>query len=449
MRNFKVLILIHSLLIYSILIAPTVNAEEYKFPAQNSVDAVFVSLQDANDDSDDAKKEPNEDKNKEEKPEEKKPTRLSGTRLARAELLAKVDTFTQRRIVNMWGDFFDGIPQSFEFGDALDFPESWNIGTAVVPGTEFAIPQLGGLSTRRVKLAENSSPIPSDRWLFNYNHFSNVTELGDIDRYTFGFEKTFDEGLKSLEVRFPFAHTLSSDQTLTTNEVDPPVISRRFRTEPGNLTLTYKSVIRGFDDGLMTAGLGIGLPTANDLRLFNDDSQVLLQVENNSASLMPYIGFVKTPNDRLVLQGIVQADFATQANKISSAGADISDGLLPAGTIERIPHLYFDLALAYRLTDADNKAITQITVFTELHYSLGMRDSETLNLFETGPLASADSQAFRLQDSERIGALNLTAGAVFQINETMSIRPAVSVPLNENVGNMYDYEFGVQLNILR
>ena len=92
---------------------------------------------------------------------------MSGTRLARAELLAKVDTFTQRRIVNMRGDFFDGIPQSFEFGDALDFPDSWNIGTAVVPGTEFAIPQLGGLSNRRVKLAENSRPIPYDRWHFN------------------------------------------------------------------------------------------------------------------------------------------------------------------------------------------------------------------------------------------------------------------------------------------
>ena len=72
---------------------------------------------------------------------------------------------------------------------------------------------------RRVKVAENNSAIPQDRILFNYNHFHNAIERNrrdlvgpvvsdgqfDVDRCTFGIEKTFLDGLWSVEIRMLLA----------------------------------------------------------------------------------------------------------------------------------------------------------------------------------------------------------------------------------------------------
>jgi hypothetical protein len=70
---------------------------------------------------------------------------------------------------------------------------------------------------RRFKVAENVSPIPRDRILFNYNHFHNsLTDINgasrDLDRFTFGFEKTFLHGRASIETRLPLAVGLISPQ---------------------------------------------------------------------------------------------------------------------------------------------------------------------------------------------------------------------------------------------
>src|SRR5262249_26826731 len=61
------------------------------------------------------------------------------------------------------------------------------------------IPSAGG--TARVKISEDNSPIPADRLFFLYNFFQNAIQLPtptthyiDIDRYTFGAEKTFFDG---------------------------------------------------------------------------------------------------------------------------------------------------------------------------------------------------------------------------------------------------------------
>lgn len=432
---------------FFLLSTSVLNADELIVNALQPVESLLGTLQQ----EDDKKEEDSVDKEEsDDKQEEKKPNLLVYKRYSRADMIKKMSAYNRSRLTNMWGDFFDGTPQRLQVVNGINIPDSWGVQPSSSDGAVFEVPRLGGLSARRIKLAENTSPIPTDRWIFNYNRFNNVIGLGDITRYTFGIEKTFDDGLKSLEVRFPFAHTLASEQTLVTvanSQANVDSVTKRFRDEPGNLTLTYKTVIRPIDDGIVTAGLGIALPTSHDPKLFSDHSQpkLLLHVKHDSVNLLPFIGFIKRPSERTFVQGIIQADFPTDSSEVLALGGGLNPTLESAAEIEPVPLLFFDLGFGYRLTEPENKNITQITAFGELHYSLGMSDQERFEVNPQGPL----NGAFNLIGGDRIGALNLTAGLSFAINDTMSIRPAVSVPLNDNDANMYDYEFGVQLSILR
>ena len=102
---------------------------------------------------------------------------------------------------NMFGD-------SYETGNGM-----WVSGP---DGFSSSAGPLGG-GGRSVKIAENDNCLPQDRVFFLYNHFHDAASIEDVptvgpavqrsialDRYTIGFEKTFRDGLWSLELRMPF-----------------------------------------------------------------------------------------------------------------------------------------------------------------------------------------------------------------------------------------------------
>src|SRR5262249_19027286 len=72
----------------------------------------------------------------------------------------------------------------------------------------------GGGTDGRIQIGEVINPLPRGRFVFDYDLFSGVP-LGvgsrDVNRFVFGFEKTFFDGQASVEVRVPFAATLNSD----------------------------------------------------------------------------------------------------------------------------------------------------------------------------------------------------------------------------------------------
>jgi hypothetical protein len=382
--------------------------------------------------------------------DDKKPTprTISRKTYSRAELLARTRMLASSRMPNMWGDFFDGTPYPLTLKDLSILPAEWLSGTAS-PNTELRglrLPRAGGLALRRVKLAENSSPLPMDRLIGNYNLFDNVDEIGDVTRFTFGVEKTFDDGLKSFEARMSFAHTLSSNQIYRTPVGAPPFVTQALDDEFGNLVLTYKQVIRPLDDGIVTAGIGIGLPTADDQLLFNraeENPLLLMKVHNDAVHLMPFIAFMRQPNDKLMIQGFAQVDFATSANPVLIRTEAGQGPLTNAAKIEDVPLLFLDLGLAYKWIENREGLINAITPLLELHYSLGMRDRDQLQPGQDGP------PIFDFETSGRISVLNLTAGASLQMGDSIFVRPAFSIPLSNGAGASYDYEFGVHVNILR
>src|SRR5690606_25544046 len=62
----------------------------------------------------------------------------------------------------------------------------------------------GGGALGRFQISENNSPLPQNRFYFNYSHFHNSQIFGphitSLDRYTPGFEKTFLDGLMSYQI---------------------------------------------------------------------------------------------------------------------------------------------------------------------------------------------------------------------------------------------------------
>jgi hypothetical protein len=380
----------------------------------------------------------------------------------RAELLARTRMLASSRMPNMWGDFFDGTPYPLNIIDRTVFPPEWSVngeggsgatlttgpggggggGSSALPPPPPRIPRAGGLASRRVKLAENNSPLPTDRWILNHNYFNDVDGIGDVNRYTFGFEKTFAEGLKSFEVRFSFANTLSNAQIF--NGALNTVSGIR-SDEAGNLVLNYKSVIWGLDDGVITAGMGVALPTADDQFLFNTSGQLLMKFHNDAAHLLPFIAFVRMPTDKLFIQGYAQADFASSANPALALIENGSPELSPIAKIKDVPLLFLDIAFAYKWIEDREGWINAVTPLLELHYSMGMSRRDRLQFHPPSPF----NGAFDLGPPDRISVLNLTAGASLQMGDSIFVRPAVSIPLTNGAGASYDYEFGVHVNILR
>ena len=118
------------------------------------------------------------------------------------------------------------------------FGHGYQLGPAFGPAEGAYVARAGG--DRNFKLAENNSPFPTDRVYFNYNHFANplIDTSGrsqDLDRYTFGLEKTFWNENASLELRMPLVGGLDSTQFLGGNDT--------LGTEFGNLALAVKGLI--------------------------------------------------------------------------------------------------------------------------------------------------------------------------------------------------------------
>src|SRR4029078_9797119 len=110
----------------------------------------------------------------------------------------------------------------------------------------YEVPSGGGGGP--MKIADNSSPLPRGRAFINYNYFSdairtsstggpngNLSNTLNVNRYTFGWEQCFLDGMYSLEVRVPFSPTLDSTQTFLENADSG--------TEFGHVVGTFKGLL--------------------------------------------------------------------------------------------------------------------------------------------------------------------------------------------------------------
>jgi len=340
---------------------------------------------------------------------------------------------------NMIGDFFGGGGRFF--------------GRSTLAGVQNASVGIGG-GDRRYKIIEANSPIPTDRFFFNYNHFENALldideDLRNLDRFTFGVEKTFRDGLWSVELRAPFAAGYNSTQSLMAG-------ASLSDTEFGDIALAVKRLLIQGERFKLAAGVGVVFPTGKDWKIV-DNLGALVLVENEAVHLQPFLGALFEPNDRLFFLAFTQVDFDGHGNAVQQRiGGTNFDQLVPIGVYQEQSLLFMDFSAGYWLyKDPCAWWITGIAPVVEIHYSttaqntdivvgpLGTIASEDLGFGEQQPPVGADRRGL---PGGRRDVLNLTGGLHFQMGTNSTLTVAAVAPLRSGSDREFDAEFLVQLN---
>jgi hypothetical protein len=314
-------------------------------------------------------------------------------------------------------------------GTAIDYVSRINSYYYLPQIINIPNPSAGG-NVGLITIAEDNSPLPRDRFIFNYDYFDQVpfTPTGiPVNRYQFGFEKTFFDGWTSLEVRLPFASTLNS--TIGT-------FSDGTNTEFGNLRLAVKALLLRRPTLNIATGLAIYLPTADSIQIIGPDGSDLIRVDNSSVQLSPYIGALLTPNERLFAQAWIGFVFDTKGNPVHvnpeffAGSYDI--GNLRAGTLMTV-----DLQIGYWLYQADSGILQRLAPFCELHYN---------GTVSNGSVLSTSSGLLIGDVNGNFDDWTLSAGFLSQLGQNTTLSVGAVAPLRSGQNRMFDYQVGVRLN---
>ena len=330
---------------------------------------------------------------------------------------------------NMYGDFFGSCGQLHAYGFLEgQYPEGegeyGEYGYHVVAD----LPCPGG--GRTAKISENDKAWPMDRVFFMYNHYANALEATasptrpySIDQYTVGIEKTFLDGRWSAEVRMPF----NSPYRFTTDDF------RVGTAKVGNLGVTLKRLLWVRETSAVAAGLGIDLPTGSDATGYAGLSSYTLH--NDSAHLLPFIGFLRAPNDVVFYQGFLQLDVATNGNRVVFGDTEL-------GELTQQNLLYVDFSVGRWLArNAQARHFKGLAALVEYHYTTTLQDADIVTGF-VGPDFLAVGNTFN-----RIDVSNVTVGLHAEIGRT-TIRVGGVFPLRDAPDRDFDAEFQIYVNRL-
>lgn len=328
---------------------------------------------------------------------------------------------------NMFGDLFNNLGGSVRVVDSAG-------DTALGD-----LPLAAG--SRRVKIAENDKALPEDRVFVLYNHFNHAldyaSELGslpvrrslDVDRYTFGFEKTLFCGCWSVEMRMP----LAGESQFATSEFGVS------GGNVGNLAVILKRLIYRSDTTAVAIGLGMDTPTGSDVDGMAVDAEgaTSYTVRNDAVHVMPYIGFLRAPDSRFFYQGFLQCDIPTNGNRIDYRDVVGSGNL---GILNEQALLYVDLSAGYWLHRNPCACITGLAVVSELHYTTTLEDSDqVLKIGYPAP------RLFFGNFANRVDVVNLTVGLHAELANQTVCRVGGAFPLSSGDNRAFDSELQVQL----
>ncbi len=349
-----------------------------------------------------------------------------------------------RDVPAMFGDFF-GSGGFAGIGSAGDFPYAFFLPDAGAGGAAAAV--------GRVKLAENTSPIPRDRVFLNYSYFSNVPIFpGDVDvhRLTPGFEKTFLDNLMSFELRVPMAKTLGADsQVIDGNGSSGPfgsVIGDTSTGELGNLTMYLKASLWEGRDYLISTGLGVALPTADDLTVTKLSSDpvnpgaTVLRFENESVHLLPFLGGVYAPNDRFFASGILQFDFDTTGNGIFEQPVmDPFGQPIQLGVLQDQTYMFLDASIGYWLfhNRSGGGFLTGVAPVFEVHYNQSLGNTDYV-VFQSGTPTN----------TSEVSIVNLVFGLNLELAQNANIQVGYTAPVYGKPDEQFDGELRVMFNWL-
>jgi hypothetical protein len=292
----------------------------------------------------------------------------------------------------------------------------------------------GGSVVGLTKISDGNNPLPRDRIIFDYDYFANATLTPSgvaVNRFSPGFEWTFFQQRASLEVRVPFASTLSSDILATG-------VTNTNRVELGDVHFTLKALAYRSEVLNVAVGLGIDAPTASDVRLLQSDGTTVLKIHNNSVVLTPYFAYLWTPNDRVFFQNWYQVAMDSNGDLVD-ANLNMK-GLQTVGRITQQSLLEIDAQLGYWLYRSSNSSslINAVAPYIELHYNSTIGNADTVQ---------AGSLMVGLENSH-FDELNIGAGFLTQINNRFLLSVGAVAPLKGHDDRSFDWQLGIRGSVL-
>ena len=291
-------------------------------------------------------------------------------------------------------------------------------------------PSAGVGPAGRLKVSDGNSPLPRDRVYFRYSFLNGVPFAPsgiDMDRFTPGIERTFAGGMLSAELRVPFAATLDS------NIMAGPGGFGGHNVEFGNVALFGKMLLYATDAVAFSGGVGVTLPTADDVNVRLANGTSLVRVANQSVHLKPYFSGLYTPNERFFAQGFLEVDTDLNGN---ATFANTGTGLTPIGRLNDASYLFADLGIGYWLQQRNDCNPIGIAPTVELHYntSLQAADSVTAGALQLGNFGS------------NVEALNLTVGATLELGHSTNLSMGYITPIGGGADQQFDGGFRVMFD---
>lgn len=291
--------------------------------------------------------------------------------------------------------------------------------------------------TSRYKMAENQNPIPRDRLFYNYSHFHNAVDdnVGtefDINRHTFGIEKTFLSDMVSFETRIPFARTLASMQNVGFGQ---PFIEG---TEFGDIAYAGKLLIVNGSLIKVSAGFAGSIPTAEDVYINQNGNVTMLK--NEAWHLGPFIGAVFQPGSRLVISSVIQMDFDLNGNEFYDSATNTM------GQFQDQNLFMATVSGAYWLTQNNNDAfVSGLAGILELHYTTSTVEGDFIT---PGGYSNERNNAIISTEGATTNILNLTGGIQMLLGPQNSLVIGAGVPLRDNKvqDKLFDTEILLQYN---
>lgn len=305
---------------------------------------------------------------------------------------------------------------------------------------------LPGLNVGFVKMVENSSPIPRDRVYFNYSYFHNANisaERADVNRFVPGFEKTFFDNWTSIEVRTPFAGTLSNMQAVEGGACGG--VTEYRDVEFGNMSVIFKTFLWQADTWAITGGVQTMVPTAANSTIIgtNQFGQTLEQifVANESVHVMPFLGSVWAPNERAFSQILLQIDRDVNGNpayvnNLQQVGVS-GRQLVYAGRVFYPTFMYLSFSTGYWIYKNDRARFTGFSPIMELHVNQAFEDFPPV-VYDTWVLG---------QNPGVISVTNALIGCNFEWGKRSTLTFAYCTPLSAGLDRYFDGEFRALYNL--
>ncbi len=299
-------------------------------------------------------------------------------------------------------------------------------------------PGTGG-GAGRMKIAENTSPMPRDRLIFDYGYFDNVPLApggANVNRFFLGFEKTFLDGWMSFELKAPMASTVNSTmvQGATVNDRSG---------EFGNLALAVKTLLMQTETWAISGGLQIGLPTADDTSAVLPDGTPLLTIRNDAVHLGPFFGALWTPNERLFSQGFLQCDVASTGNAvlINHDGCRLSE----VGRLNDATLLTLDWGIGYWAlrNSCPQHALTGLALTAELHWNRSLQNADSVAAGSWAINCGGDAGS---ANTGEINVLDLTLGCHLALRQNTIVTCGYAIPMDTGGEQPFDGEFRMMVN---